>query len=410
MSSEDEQGIQGGTGRSRKRRLAIALASAVVALAMLELAARLATKEGLNGMPTIGPYALLPFRPTRQAAEGWAKRGERAAYVAPDRELGWTLRPSATREEDGVRLTSNAQGFRARPERSFDARPAAGRRRVLLAGDSQVHGNEVELQQNFASQMESARSDLEVVNLAVPGYGTDQAFLRWRRVSEELAADAAVLGIWPENMLRNLNVLRFYLQPAGGLLFCKPRFVLESGELRLVNSPVVDSAEQVRALATGSGSELLELERWFDPSLTRDRAIYQSRLVRALLSLSFQQRRAAERERCYSGADPAAIQLTAAIAARFQAEVRAKQQIALVLVIPMREHVPTHVEQGSTALVRALREAEVDVLDLFPAFAAAPELDELFLPSGHLSPAGHTLVARFLGDELERRLDAALVR
>src|SRR5262249_11155939 len=132
---------------------------------------------------------------------------------------------------------SNAQGARAAAERVFTPAPPTGKTRLVLVGDSFTHGDEGRDDETGAACLERDDPSLEGVNLGVPGYGSDQAVLRYRRDGRRFETDFAVLGIWPENICRNLNVVRYYLAPGGGV-GAKPRFKLGGDGLVLLHSPV----------------------------------------------------------------------------------------------------------------------------------------------------------------------------
>src|SRR5438876_3754019 len=94
-------------------------------------------------------------------------------------QLGWELRPGV--REDG--LTTNSAGLRGQVEYAPE-RPA-GVRRVIAVGDSFTFGVQVRDDETMPAQLEGAlnrRGRWEVLNLAVPGYGTDQQWLRLQQV------------------------------------------------------------------------------------------------------------------------------------------------------------------------------------------------------------------------------------
>src|SRR5258708_4118046 len=190
------------------------LVQAAATVVLCELAVRLLTTTNPeNGLPMIGRYPLLPYRPAPEAVRAWLKRPA-GSYLIPDSELGWTVRPCG-RTPDGL-YEANAEGARAPADRSYGERSPPGRVRLVTVGDSFTHGDGVGMEDTWQRVLERRRADLDVVNLGVPGYGTDQAYLRWHRDGARLNPHFTLLGIWPENICRNLNVLRFFLQPAGG--------------------------------------------------------------------------------------------------------------------------------------------------------------------------------------------------
>jgi len=101
---------------------------------------------------------------------------------------GWALRPGARYTgRGGEAITVNARGYRGT---LHDGRPAPGITRVLMLGDSVTFGSGVSDGETFAALLD-ARPELEVINLGVDGYGTDQALLRLER--EGLAYGPAVV-------------------------------------------------------------------------------------------------------------------------------------------------------------------------------------------------------------------------
>lgn len=88
---------------------------------------------------------------------------------------GWALRPGARYTgRGGEAITVNERGYRGP---LHPGRPAAGTTRVVMLGDSVTFGSGVSDGETFAALLDG-RPDLEVINLGVDGYGTDQALLR----------------------------------------------------------------------------------------------------------------------------------------------------------------------------------------------------------------------------------------
>jgi hypothetical protein len=373
-------------------------------LVLGEIAARLLTHTGENGMAMIGRYVLLPYRPARATVDAWSARTAGGTYLVDDVDLGWSLRAGGTSEF----YQANAQGIRADPACTYSSEIPAGKVRLLALGDSFTHADEVKNDEAWTHVLEALCGDLEVLNMGVPGYGTDQAFLRWKKSGGQFQADIVLLGIWPENMCRNLNVVRFYLVP-GAMYSSKPRFELHDHELGLINAPVIRGAALAQMLAEPESAPLLEHDTWY----TRDETVWMlyqnSRLLRFVDTLWHMKRRRDQRQRMYTGEDPSAIDLTVAIAERFRDEVRAKGTIPLVLLIPMRDLFDLHRQEDGFPLVRALRSSGVDVIDLGPAIARDVENGEkeLFLPSGHFSAKGNRLFAQELASALEPWIEKA---
>lgn len=387
----------------RQRKWLVACLAFLLALGLVEGLARTRLTRMANGLTAIDlggtQLPLLPFQPSDAVLARWLEGAQRARYVVPDPELGWTIAASTQAEAAAgpgrrVLYTSNEQGFRAEATRVYTPSPAEGRLRVVACGDSFTFGAEVELSESWPARLESEDPRIEAINLGVLSYGVDQAYLRWRRDGQALESDAVLLCIWPEDLCRDLNVLRYFLAPTSGYLMAKPRFVLENGELTLVATPVPGSAEVVELLARRVEWEALEYEHWYEPTDLVSPWYHGLLTLRTMASARSLSKRKEARARLYSGEDPAAIDLAVAIAQRFASEVRASGATALVVVMPMPDFFAAYGRDGSFPLVAALRAAGIETLDLLASFAGVAEPGPLFQQSEHLSPQGNAYVAR----------------
>lgn len=139
---------------------------------------------------------------------------------------GWEPRPGVVASVDGQRTTINARGLRG-PIHPLarNARP-----RVLLLGDSVAFGYGVADEDTFAALLEAR--GFETINLAVPGYGTDQALLRLEREGLAYAPDVVLLHFCLHNDFVD-NASRAYFYDG---LHPKPYFTVERGRLVLHSS------------------------------------------------------------------------------------------------------------------------------------------------------------------------------
>jgi len=406
--------------RLRPRRpLSRALLLATLTFALAEASARVLTHRGANGMPQIGSLALLPYRPTAARVREFLAKGSDTDYVVHDAELGWTIRPdgSSTGDDGQPLYRANHQGIRAPPGLEYGPEPPPGKVRIVTLGDSFTHGDDVRDAETWQHDLETQRGDVEVLNLGVPGFGTDQALLRWRRDGRRFRSQLVVLGIWPENVCRNLGVVRYYLVPSSTYA-SKPRMVLEQGvdeagraapSLEVLNSPVMARDELIETLSAPESHPLLSNDYWYRPEETRPRWYQELRVLQLAESLWTAFERKRERERLYSGDDPAGIELTVAIARQFAREVRECGSTPLVLMIPMREQLAQQLEGEPVPLVQSLRREGLDVLDMGPPMARASRArgERLYTASGHQSAEGNQVFAELLGKELDRWIQSA---
>jgi hypothetical protein len=383
-------------------RLLLALA---ICVALTEIGARaVTTTNPETGVRMLGRMALLPYRPEAQAAYASWERAQRSTYLVPDAELGWSIKPNG---RSGA-LTASAEGLRGAPGGATSAAVPAGKIRVSVYGDSFTHGDGVALEDTWAVQLEGLRTDVQVLNFGVPAYATDQAFLRFRRDGRRFAAQVHILAIWPEDLVRNLSVARFYLAPGGNLSSSKPRFVLgPGGALVLVNSPVLAREEFLDSLLQKRVAPVLALDYWYREDEQRFPLYYHLHSLRTALSVHSAYQRHETRRRLYFERESEALQLAAAIAGAFRDEVQALGARPYVALIPMRELVHAQAS-GAFPLAGLLRSRGIDVLDFAPAFesrAADAGIDALYLPDGHLTALGNRLIAEQLAREVSTTPD-----
>lgn len=397
--------------RSLARALKRLLIAGAITCALLEVAARAFTGVSPNGMPRIGRFPLIPYRPTESVIRERLARDARSTYVVRDPEIGWTIGPDGEQEasDEAPAYRSNRQGVRADPARVYAPDPPPGKVRIVTVGDSFTHCDDVADTETWQRYLEGDNADLEVLNLGVPGYGSDQALLRWRRDGRRFRSQIVLLGIWPEDMCRNLNLVRYYLVPSEGFV-TKPRMIPRDGELAVINSPVLGPDELVRTLTEPESHPLLRNDAWYRESETQPRLALESRAVRVAESLLSLEERKRLRARMYEGSDRAGIDMTVAIAEEFAREVRAAGSTPLVLLIPMRDLLALHTAREPFPLVGALRARGIDVLDLGPSFGRAVldrGVEPLYVRGGHHSAEGNRLLAGILEQELRPWIEGA---
>lgn len=162
-----------------------------------------------------------------------------------DPNLGWSLRPHAVGiiplgGPDRGLIRVNALGLRG-PE----VAPAKSQRtlRVLALGDSYVLGVGVDEPHLFTSQLQSILSTervVDVVNMGVNGYSTDQQLLQFEGLGSRLAPDVVILFACDNDFdaIQEDFVYRAYY---------KPYFELADGGLVARNRPIPELTRGQRA-------------------------------------------------------------------------------------------------------------------------------------------------------------------
>ena len=156
----------------------------------------------------------------------------RSPHLTYSNLLGWTLKPNGATAVAEI----NSQGVRSNHE--FAMSPANGTIRIAAFGDSFTYAEGVKNKNTWEEQLTQIDPSIETMNFGVPGYGLDQAFLRYKSEGGSFHPHIVLLGYFVENILRHINVFRPFYSTETGTPLTKPRFVLRGDELVLVNNPL----------------------------------------------------------------------------------------------------------------------------------------------------------------------------
>jgi len=124
-------------------------------------------------------------------------------------------------------------------------------------GDSFTWCDEVNDEETWEEIFRSNHG-LQIKNLGVCAYGTDQAFLKLRKYYQSNPSRVVILGVYPENICRVINTLRRFYTSTDTYPLVKPRFVLDAGgKNKLLSSPILkaddllklESVEMLKSLA-----------------------------------------------------------------------------------------------------------------------------------------------------------------
>ncbi|MEX0330179.1 MAG: SGNH/GDSL hydrolase family protein [Puniceicoccaceae bacterium] len=324
-----------------------------------------------------------------------------------DRVLGWKLAPgwkgTHGHHDFEVTYTINEHGFRG----DFpDLSQPKERPRIGVLGDSFTFGFGVDDGQTFVDLLQQENPDRDWLNLAVPGYSTDQEYLLMRNRGRQLAIDHYLLVIYLGNDFLD-NALPYPLQTQ----LAKPYFELtEYGDLLLRNSPVPREPkpeEYQRTLASETfGDELVEHRNgWLGKLKERHlfSRIFQSRAdVDKSVTDEILKRRLTDR-----------IQLMEALVEAIQAEAASRGTGLSVILLPGQSLVsdPDSYSGRFQAfvgeqLMKMCQDRDLACLDV--AWEFGPESDSpmdgnsLFHPNeGHFTEEGHKAVKNLVLDSFE---------
>jgi hypothetical protein len=334
-----------------------------------------------------------------------ARKNWIAGSADVDEQLGWPPPSMATTlPRDGSGAKFNAEF------------PAPGHACASAYGDSFVWGEEIPPADGWIEQL-SRRLGCRVANYGVSGYGTDQAYLRFRRTATD-EAPLALLGIFPENIIRNVNQYRAFAGYAAHPASLKGRFLLDTaGGLAWVPRPRLDE----EGFVTLNRTPAAVLPNEYLLPDTRDGPVtlrfpYTLTLLHVALKPRLWARFSGRPSwsAFYQRDHPSgALALTAAVAEGFAREARQRGKQALVVMLPGASSFRAHAKYGHfeyASLTAMLAAAGVDVFDPGPALLATlgdRSYCELYVQpdrcEGHYGVFGSTIVADVVDAELRRR-------
>ena len=316
--------------------------------------------------------------------------------------LGWpSTRPDDERDAAGARPTPAFPD----PTRSASC--------VALYGDSFTWSSGVEAKDAWGNVL-STLLGCRVVNFGVGGYGTDQAFLRFREHTDD-PSPLVVIAHQPENILRNVNQYRGLLYPV--MLRFKPRFrLVEDGSLELVEPPLIP-VEQYEAFVQRP-EDFLEDEYFlpggrsgvrharFPFSWTAIRAATHFHVVSELAGTPWY-------ADFYEPDHPSqALQVTAGILEQFAELATERKRTSVLAVLPNSVDLRYRLSDGrwvfETLLVE-LRRRGLTVHNLGDAILRRLGDEDpcsLFTScNGHYNPQGERLIAEIMADLVSPLLD-----
>ncbi len=294
--------------------------------------------------------------------------------------------------------------------------PEPGHACASAYGDSFVWGDDIPLNDGWIEQM-SRLMGCRVANYGVSGYGTDQALVRFRRNTGD-EAPVVMLGIFPENAMRNVSQYRAFIGSNPHPRWLKGRFMLDgAGRLVWIPRPKIDLAgfiklhrDPVRIIPhdyllpdTRDGPVTARFPYTFS-------AIHLAMMPRVHTRFTGKPSWADFYERDHPSG---AMLLTAAIAEAFAREAQQRGKRVLVMMLPAASSFRAREQFGAfeyAPLVEAMSARKIDVFDAGPALLAAlgPHSPcELYaVPAdcnGHFGISGGGGVARVVAAELRRR-------
>jgi len=342
----------------------------------------------------------LVWNPDIDASKVWAAAGGNW-----DDELGW---PSP---RDAVAPPRDRTGAKYNPDFSQSNYPCAS-----VYGASFVWGGEIPLADGWVEQL-SRKLGCWVANYGVPGYGTDQAYVRFQRMKQD-QAPVTMLGFSPEHIMLNVNQYRGFMGYGPSPTGIKGRFILDGeGRLEWIHRPRISEKEFVEFLR--DPANLLPHEYLLpdtpDGPVTL-RFPYTLTVARVALMPRLRVRftgRPSWADFYRAGHRSGGLALTAAIVEAFVREAERRDKRALIVVLPGASNFRAEAKFGQpeyTPLIAALAAKNIDVFDPSPALLTAlgqRSYCELYTApadcEGHFGIEGSRIVADVIMAELRQR-------
>lgn len=259
-------------------------ASIIITLLGGEIILRMMSTTDIDGNVSIADRLIRPFQFPIKSLEIKLEnyRNQGTSYTHYDPDLGWAVRPNS-QSANGLYF-SNSAGVRtpsSRLETSPD--PLPGTLRIAIFGDSFTHGDDVPYEESWGAVLEQIMNAngrrVEVINLGGQGYAIDQAFLRWRKHGKPLHPHLVIFGFQNSNVKRTMNLIRLLYSPDTGVIFSKPRLILENDTLRLINVPTAPPEELISIFKDFNNWEFKDHEFFYQEANYENHPLYKSRLA-----------------------------------------------------------------------------------------------------------------------------------
>jgi len=365
------------------------LASVAFALALLEGGSYLAVWYLSRSPLTMSLFYTRPSV-TRAEYEDYLRRRDPRLGWPPPEQIGGTA-------------------YDRSGSRPIPAFPQPGNECASLYGDSFTYGSDVDDADAWSNVL-SRLLDCRVANFGVGGYGTDQAYLRFRYNTDD-RAPVTILGYFPTDVLRNLTRNAYFAFGTFPTSF-KPRFLFADRKLLLLGMPRV-SVDQLQHFLDSPGDfladdMLLPGTRYgpvpirFPYFLTLARTALQPRVS------SWLRGRPSWMEYLTPGHPSTGYEVLTGILDHFATLCRTRGKQCAVLLLPTPQSYRYYREHHTSALqtvTDALDARGIAYLDLAPAIAArlgsrpyCGLIAGAGSCAGHFNPRGNAMLAEIVRD------------
>ncbi|HID82820.1 MAG TPA: SGNH/GDSL hydrolase family protein [Chromatiales bacterium] len=292
----------------------------------------------------------------------------------------------------------------ARPSPDFPA--AQHKSCISVYGDSYTQSDLEDDSKTWAESL-ARLLGCRVANFGVGGYGTDQAYLRFKG-NEDPHSKLVILAYFSEDMERSLTRLRDLLTYTSWYSF-KPRFIInEKGMLEHLPIPSLTESEYRRLVGFEDPPFRLEHE-YFNPGGDAGAVMLKFPFSFALLrNIGYYKFRAMfqQTSEFYEPNHPfRGIEIVSGIMDHFVSEANKRGKHGLIVLFPSQEDIKSFQKTGQwvhAPLRKALDRKNVPYVDFAPYFAKIIDGNnpDDYYRNYHFTAASETLFAEYLYNHL----------
>lgn len=310
--------------------------------------------------------------------------------VIYDPAAGYTLRPNWINPR-GL-YYHNAEGIRTESiSTEYTLLPAPDVLRIAILGDSFTYGAGVTYEDSWGyllqQELQNRGINAEVINFGVSGYNLAQTLRHYEAFAARYHADIVLLG-FRDQFIERSNQMIPALEEQSAELFTNPRYILQDGELVLINNPALTPEEVLEILRNPESNPLKN----YEPQMKN--LLYNSRLLTLLMSAQDEDSTWMRR------LDTDEAKVTLAIIDTFAEEVQAQGAHFGIIHMITGESQQNYLAQGD-ALPSADFIAELDrrydLIELQPLFSGAYS-DEDWINFHYTRTAGLRIVPVIAND------------
>ena len=324
-----------------------------------------------------------------------------------DSLLGWTQGISQFKEVD----ISGSRKIPSFPDPQIDNSC------ISLYGDSYTWSNRNSAVDSWANQL-SLLLNCRVSNFGGSGYGTDQAYLRYKLNLSD-TAKIVVLNHFVFDILRNVNQYwGFRSDSKKNRLLFKPRFLLDDDQLKLV--PIPNKKQIQRFLTKDELIENLEYD-FFIPDgksglITLDFP-YTYAFIKSLFHPKFQALIRGEPthlEFYNSNHISGSLEITQAIIESFVELANSRKQIPIVTIIPYLNDFDYFNKTGKWSyqnLIKSLKKENIVVVNIGEKIIQLEKqyrFDHYYAGEGHFNKQGDALLSKIMFQYLKNEIDTTI--